>query len=170
MIYVAASIVALFSILGIALTLVTLPGIWIAIVVAMLCWWWQPELFSMWTIVAAIVLGVLAEIAEMASSSVGAAKRGGSKAGAMGALFGSLVGAIAGTILLPIPIVGTIVGGIVGAALGALFAERGVKQRTWRESSSIATGAAIGRAVATIVKGAFATVVAGVLTIAAFTG
>lgn len=168
MIYVAASIVALASILGIALTLVTLPGIWLAIAVAMLCWWWQPDLFSLWTIAVAIGLGVLAEIAELASSSVGAAKRGGSKTGAMGALFGSLIGALAGTVLLPIPIVGTIAGGIIGAALGALFAERGVKQRTWRESSSIATGAAIGRAFATVIKGAFAAAIAGLLTVAAF--
>ncbi|MEO0482541.1 MAG: DUF456 domain-containing protein, partial [Planctomycetota bacterium] len=113
------------------------------------------------------VLAVLAEVAEFLSSAAGAAKRGGSRAGLIGSVVGGLAGAIMGTVLILIPVVGTIVGGIIGAAAGAFIAERGVSQRTWREAGSIAQGAAVGRALATIIKSGFALIMGAVAVTAA---
>ena len=50
MIYVAATIVALASLFGVALTLLSFPGIWLMVLTALLCKWWQPELMSWWTV------------------------------------------------------------------------------------------------------------------------
>jgi hypothetical protein len=168
MIYLAASIVALCSLIGVALTLVTLPGIWFMIGVAMLCFWWQPSMFNLWTIVAAIALGVLAELAELLASAAGSGKAGGTRHGAWGSILGSLVGLLVGTVTIPIPIVGSLVGAIAGAFAGAALAERGVAQRPWGESMKSGQGAAVGRLLSSVIKSLFALVVALMLTVDAF--
>lgn len=159
----ATAVVALFAIIGIGLTLVTLPGTWVMIVAALLCQWWRPEMFSWWTLGVAIGLALLAEIIEFAASALGAAKAGGSKRGAIGATVGSLAGALLGSpFFFPI---GTIAGGVMGAGAGALLAERGLKQKTWTESGKVAGGAAVGRLIATITKTSIAAVIAVLLVV-----
>jgi uncharacterized protein len=159
----ATAVVALFAIIGIGLTLVTLPGTWLMIVAALLCQWWRPDMFSWWTLGVAIGLALLAEIIEFAASALGAAKAGGSKRGAIGATVGSLAGALLGSpFLFPI---GTIAGGVMGAGAGALLAERGLKQKTWTESSKVAGGAAVGRLIATVTKTSLAAVIAVLLVV-----
>ncbi|VAX40148.1 hypothetical protein MNBD_PLANCTO03-559, partial [hydrothermal vent metagenome] len=139
MTYVAATIVALFSLLGVLATLLSFPGIWLMVLVALLCQWWQPELFSWWTLAAAMVLAGAAEIVEMFASAAGAAKAKGSKTAMGASLVGAVVGAILGTIFLPfLPIIGTIIGGIAGAGLAAGAAERGIKRKEWGDSWNVA--------------------------------
>lgn len=163
--WVAATIVVLCAWLGVALVAVTLPGIWFAVLAALLVEAWRPEVMSTWVLIAAVVLALLAEVVEFASSAAGSRRAGGSRSGGWGALFGTVVGLIAGQIILPIPIVGAVLGGIVGAGLGALFAERGVAKRTWSESWRSGRGAATGRAFSMVLKTIMGAAVAVLLTV-----
>jgi uncharacterized protein YqgC (DUF456 family) len=165
MLYLAGGIVVLFSLLGVGLTLLTLPGAWIAIIASALCDWWQPGLLSLWTIVAAAGVALLAELIEFFASAYGASRAGGSKRGALGAIIGSFVGAILGA---PFGLlIGAIVGGAIGAGVGAILAERGWVGKNWKESANIGAGAAVGRLGATVVKVALSGVVALILIVGA---
>jgi uncharacterized protein YqgC (DUF456 family) len=169
MLIAAGIITTIAALLGVLLTAVTLPGIWIMCLVALVCTVWQPALYSPWTLGAALLLAVLAEVAEGLSAAAGSAKAGGSRAGVVGSLVGSLVGLVLGTVFLPfLPIIGTILGGIAGAGVGAVVAERGVAGRGWDESWKSGKGAAVGRAMSTVIKTAFAAAAAGVLIVGAF--
>ena len=168
MIWLAAGIVTLCALLGVALTAVTGPGTWLAVLVAALCAWWQPEMFSIWTLLACALLALLGELFEFFGSAVGARRAGGTRTGAWGSLLGSLVGLVVGQILIPIPILGALVGAVAGAGLGAVVFERGIAKRTWKESARSGTGAAAGRALATVLKTGVAVVIAAVLIPAAW--
>jgi uncharacterized protein YqgC (DUF456 family) len=162
----AQVVVVLISLAGVLLTVMTLPGAWIALAAAVGCQFWQPGMFSWWTIGAAAGLAALGEILEVIASAMGASKAGASKKGAMGAVVGSIVGAIAGSFV--VPILGTIVGAVVGAGLGALVMERGVEGKTWSASAKAGSGAAVGRFAATVMKTVIASAVGGTLIVAAF--
>jgi uncharacterized protein YqgC (DUF456 family) len=166
MTYLAASMVVVGSLLGIVLTAATLPGTWLAVLVAMLCWWWKPDLFSWWTIAAAAALALVGEAIDLFASAAGAARTGGGRSAAMGSVVGGIAGAILGSMVFPI--IGTIIGAVVGAGVGAAVAERGLRERTWRESAAVGAGAAAGKAVATVAKLVIAVGIAAVLSIAAF--
>ncbi|MBK7403408.1 MAG: DUF456 domain-containing protein [Phycisphaerales bacterium] len=168
MIYLAASIVAITCLLGVVMTLLALPGIWTMVVVALLCKWWQPEMFSWWTLGVALGLAGLAEIVDTFASAAGAAKARGSKTAMFASLVGTIVGGIVGTVAIPIPIAGTIIGGIAGAGLGAGVAEWGIKRKGWRDSMRVAHGAAVGRAVSLVAKLVIAGVAGLLLATAAF--
>jgi hypothetical protein len=164
--YLAASLVVLGSLLGIVLTAATLPGTWIAVLIAMLCQWWNPGLFSWWTIGAAAAMALIGEAIDLLASAAGAARSGGGRSAALGSVIGGLGGAIIGSIVLPI--VGTILGAVVGAGLGAGMAERGIRERSWRDSAAVGAGAAAGKAVATIAKLGIAVAIGLTLSVAAF--
>lgn len=153
------------ALLGILLTLVTLPGTWIALAVALLTMLWEPGLMSWWALGIGLVLCISGEVAEFFASAAGSAKAGGSKAGALGSVAGGLIGLALGTVFIPVPIVGSILGAVVGAGVGALVIERGVSKRTWGDSVKSGSGAAVGRALSVVIKGAIAVVLAVVLTL-----
>lgn len=165
--YLAAAIVTLAALIGIGLSIVTLPGAWLALAVATACQFWQPGLFSWWTLGACLALAIIGEIAEIAAGALGAAKAGGSKTGAVGAVLGTLVGAVVGTFVPP-PIIGTILGAAIGAGLGALLAERVLKKNDLHASAKVAAGAAVGRLVAVVVKTSLCAAIAAILITAAF--
>ncbi|MCC6661074.1 MAG: DUF456 family protein [Phycisphaerales bacterium] len=146
----AGSILALATVLGTLLTLITLPGLWFILLVALGLQWWQPGTFSWWTLGAGLVLGLLGEVIELAASGAGAKRAGGGRAGAWSAVIGALAGAIAGTFV--VPIIGSIVGGVLGAGLGAAAGERAIAGRSWSHSVRVGRGAAVGRFVAVVVK------------------
>ncbi|MDX9911929.1 MAG: DUF456 domain-containing protein [Phycisphaerales bacterium] len=162
---VAMTLVALA---GVALTLLTFSGAWLIVLVAIVCNLWQPGTFSWWTIGLATALAALAEVLEFTMSAAGTRKVGGSRAAAWWSIAGSIGGAIAGTILIPIPILGTIVGGVLGAGIAAALAERGVAQKTWRDSARAGKGAAVGRLASTFVKGGITAVIGLMMTLAAW--
>lgn len=151
---------------SVGLTLLTLPGTWVMVLVGLGVRLWQPEMLSWWTIAALLALASLGEILELFASAVGARRTGGSRAGGVGAIVGGLIGAIAGTPVFPV--LGTIIGAVVGAGLGALVVERGMGKRTWRESARSGLGAAQGRFIATVLKGVIAMVMALTLSVAVF--
>ncbi|MAY75508.1 MAG: hypothetical protein CMJ31_12500 [Phycisphaerae bacterium] len=160
---VTGIIVILAAIVGVVLTFLTLPGIWIAVGVALVCQIITPGLFNWWTLGAALVVAILAEVAEFLASAVGSGASGGTRYGAIGSIVGSLVGLLLGSFLIPIPFLGSILGAIIGAGAGALIAEMGIAKRSFAESFQSGRGAATGRAVSIVVKGGFAIVAALVL-------
>lgn len=162
--WIAAAIVAVACLAGIFLTVVTLPGAWVAIAVTLLVWWWQPSLFEWYTFAIAVIFAGLGEVVEFLAGALGAAKAGASKKGMIGATIGTIVGAIAG---IPFgAIFGSIIGGVLGAALGAFIGEFGFASRHWKEAGKASAGAAIGRVLATIGKTFFAGAVALTLCLA----
>jgi uncharacterized protein YqgC (DUF456 family) len=155
---------------GVLLTLLLLPGMWIALAGALTVQLLAKEpLFSWWTLGVGIAIAAAGEALETASSAAGAKTFGASRSGMVGALVGTLLGAIVGTFVLAfLPIIGTLLGAVVGAALGALFAERGVAGRSWRESTSSGVGAAAGRVAGVGIKFSLAIILALLLSVAAF--
>lgn len=164
----AFAILFISSFLGLALTLLTLPGVWLILTVAVILQlaYGEPLLFSWWTLGIALGLALAGELAEFGASALGATRAGGGRSGALGSIVGSTVGAVAGTFLIPIPVAGTIVGGVIGAGAGALVAERGIANRTWWQSCRIGHGAAWGRLIATIAKLGIVAAVGILLTVA----
>ena len=160
---VAGVIVVLAAVLGAVMTFITLPGIWFAVMVALVVELWRPEVLGWWSLGGAIATAVLAEVAEFIASAAGAGKAGGSRAGMVGSIVGSVCGLIIGQVLIPVPIVGAIIGAVIGAGAGTLIAERRVAKRSWDESIQSSKGAAAGRALSIVVKGAFAVVAALIL-------
>jgi uncharacterized protein len=166
--FLAVIILLIASVAGLVLTLLTLPGVWLILAIALICQFafGDPLLFSWWTLGIALALALLGEAAEFAASAIGAAGAGGGTSGAFGSIVGSTVGAIVGTFIIPIPIAGTIAGGVLGAGIGAVAAERGITRRPWGQSCRIGRGAAIGRLLATIAKLVIAAAVGILLTLA----
>lgn len=168
MVWFIASLVALCSLAGVVLTLLTLPGTWFMLLIAILAKLVVPDIYSWWIVVIAAGFVLAAEISDLVSSALGAKVGGAGKAGMTGALIGSILGAIAGSIFIPIPILGTILGGILGAAILAVIMERNGAEKTWRESGKAGAGAAAGRLAATVIKVCIAVSMGLTITIAAF--
>lgn len=154
------------SLAGIVITALTLPGTWLAVLAGLGLKLWQPGSMGWWVVIVAAALALLGEAIELGASALGAAKGGASRRGAIGAVVGSLAGAILGSpFLFPI---GTIIGSVAGAGVGALIGERTHEHKNWSEVSRAATGAALGRLVATMAKTSLAAIIGIVLSIAAF--
>jgi uncharacterized protein YqgC (DUF456 family) len=158
--------VVVAGLVGIVLTVLTLPGMWVTLALCLLLWWAQPDLFSWWTLLIALLIAGLGELIEFIASALGAAKGGATRAGMVGAAVGSIVGAVAGApFFFPI---GSIVGGVIGAAVGAIIAERGTSaSSTWGHAARAGTGAAVGRLAATLGKAFLAGAMALLLALAA---
>ncbi|HYE63681.1 MAG TPA: DUF456 domain-containing protein [Phycisphaerales bacterium] len=161
--WIAATLVIIASWVGVVLTLITLPGLWLAVIAGAAAAFWDSTFLSWWYVGAALAVAIIAEVLEFMAGAMGARKGGSSKKGAVGALIGSIVGAIAGSpIIFPI---GTIVGAVLGAAVGTMIIERGSQGKTWAETTRAGKGAAMGRLAATLIKTVLAGVIAIILTI-----
>lgn len=165
----AALIILLTGVVGVVLTLLTLPGVWLILIAALACQFafGEPYLFDVWTLAAAIALALLGEVFEFVSGAVGAKRAGGGRSGAVGSIVGALVGAVAGSLLIPIPLLGTLIGAVVGAGAGALIAERGVAGREWSHAFRIGASAATSRFTALLVKSVIAAAITVMLAVAA---
>jgi len=163
----AAFIILIASLVGALFTLVTLPGTWLIILVALVCQWafGEPRIFSWWTLGAVTALALAAEVYELVASAAGSTKSGGGRSGAIGSIIGAVVGAIAGSFV--VPIIGTLLGAVLGAGVGAIVLERGVSRKSWSASYTIGKGAAMGRFTATIIKAFIAAAIGLTLTVAA---
>ncbi|HEY2589427.1 MAG TPA: DUF456 domain-containing protein [Tepidisphaeraceae bacterium] len=142
----------LFLISGLALTVMTLPGLWLMVAAtAIYAWFTHGYFISWWTLAVLLVLATIAEIIEFFSSGAGARKAGGGKAGFWGALLGGIVGGIVLSFFIPIPIFGTLVGVCVGTFVGAMAGEL-LAGREVGHSAWIGFGAARGRLFGTFIK------------------
>lgn len=154
----AAVLITLLAPLSVLLVLITMPGTWILLAVVLVFQAFQGDLVEWSTLGVCAGLAMLGEIIEVVASALGATKVGGSKRAAVGSIVGALVGAVvAAPWLFPIS---PILGGAVGAGLGALMAEKTIKERGWKHSAKVGTGAAVGRLIATVCKSAIAAIVA----------
>lgn len=177
MLYVVAAFFSLAGLVCLALTILSLPGTWmiigLALIVEVLDFLYLPEgasaTFGWWVLGVAVGLALLGEGVELLTGAIGAKKGGASRAGMIGALVGGVAGAVLCTFLLPIPIVGTLMGALAGTFLGALIGEVTTDaNRTVRGSMKPATGAMIGRVFGTLGKMGIGVVVWVVLSVAAF--
>lgn len=160
----AGSIVVVFALVGVVLTLLTLPGIWVALLVALLVdIFWIPSMLSWQLLTAVGVIAIGAEFAEFFSSAAGSGREKGSGRGMIASLVGAVVGMLVFQILIPVPLVGAIIGGVIGAGLGAFAGEKLWAGRPWVDSWRSGRGAAVGRALSVVVKTGFAVAAAVVL-------
>ena len=115
----------------------------------------------------ALALAVIAEVFEWTLSARFARKYGGSKRAGWGAIIGGFLGAFAG---IPVPVLGSMIGAFAGAFVGALIAEWSQPQVDASSATRVATGALVGKAVATAMKLGIAFTIAFVLTISLIKG
>lgn len=167
---------AAFALLGlgcVVISVIGLPGLWMLLLLAggmqLADRWLRPDgshTFDAWTLVAAVLLAIVAEVIEFSAGAAGAKQAGASRRGMAGAMVGGIVGAIAGA---PFGlIVGAVVGGVLGSALGAIVMELSLPHQTLQSSLRPAQGAAMGRLKGLAGKLAITILVWIGLTVAAF--
>ena len=169
MIYFWLVILIILNAFWLGLVFFALPGNWLMIITTILFALWQKNIFSIYTIIAAIVLALVGEILEFVAGAGGAKAAGGGKKAMAAAIIGTIIGAVIGTIFIPIPIFGTLIGSAIGVALAVLIVERkGSKEL--KKSLKIAVGAGVGRILGTSAKFIAGIIIWLIFTIAAFVG
>jgi len=167
--WAAGVILIVATLLGTALTLMTLPGLWLIVLCGLVLWAIEPGLFSVWTVVVVVLLGIAAEVIELLAGSAASSLAGGGRRAAVGAAVGGLVGAIVGTIVLSfLPVIGTVIGAMAGAGLGAAAMEPSAVEMTRGRRVRIGSSAAVGRFASLMVKTAICAVMGVVLIVGAF--
>ena len=153
---------------GLCLSILGLPGLWLIVAGgAGYAWWTGFGVYIGWpALVALIALAIVADIIELLAGSAGAAKAGGSKRAMIGAIFGALLGGIVQTGLVPIPLVGTVFGACAGAFIGAATVELLIR-RDVAHSFRVGTGAARGRFWGIVTKLGFGCVMFTILLVVA---
>lgn len=165
--WLALALTVLSALIGIALTVVLMPGAWLCIAAMFFIGvLWKPELISSpwWTFGIATFIALLGECLELFAGAYGARKGGGSASGAVAAIFGAIVGAFVGVPLL-FPF-GSLMLAMLFAGAATITVERVVHRKRWEESSRAGFGAALGRGLATVAKLICCVAVGAVFTIA----
>lgn len=156
------TILILIALCGVALVIMTLPGLWLMFAATVIYALLTKGAFISWgTLLLLFVLAAVAEIMEIMSSGKGAKRAGAKRPGIWGALIGSIVGGIAGS-FIPIIIIGTLIGVILGTFVGAMAGEM-LFGRTAGRSAVIGLSAAGGRLFGTIIKIGFGCVMLGII-------
>ncbi|MCU0622913.1 MAG: DUF456 domain-containing protein [Gemmatimonadaceae bacterium] len=146
----ATLLLALACLAGLAMIAVGLPGTWLMIGAALVYDWLVPgTTFGLWTLGGTLVLALVAEVLEFTVAKRYTERTGGSSRAGWGAMLGGLAGAFAG---VPVPIIGSVLGAFAGAFAGALLMEWTVRRDDAAGVVRVATGALVGRAVATASK------------------
>ena len=141
------------DVVGLALTVYTLPGLWVmlggtAIYAALT----HGRYLGMWPLLTLLGLALLAEIGEFFFGGAGAKKAGGSTWGVVGAIGGAILGGIFLSAFVPIfAPVSTVVGICLGAGAGAATVEF-LLGKPVLQSLRIGLGAAKGRLVGILGK------------------
>jgi uncharacterized protein YqgC (DUF456 family) len=151
---------------GMALVVVTLPGLWLMTIAAAIYALLTKELFlGHKSLIALFLLALVAEILELTAGGAAAKKAGGSRRAAIGAFVGGIAGGIIGSFVLPLvlTIVGICIGSFVGAMLGEITVAREATQ-----ALRVGWGAAKGRLFGVLLKLGFGGVMFLIILIAAF--
>ena len=145
-------ILAFVLVIGWFANLFGLPGLWLMVAgLAGYAWATGWDVFVGWpSMIALIVLGLIAEILEFAAGAAGSKAAGGRKRGMIGAVVGALLGGIFLS-FIPVPIVSTIVGACLGAFIGAAVME--FYDRDLTHATRVGIGAAKGRFMGIVIKG-----------------
>ena len=173
--YIAASLFTLLGMACLGLVLIGMPGTWLIILMAIALEFVQrlwapagsPYMFSIWVLVAAVIIGGLGEVFELIAGAFGAKKGGASKKGMFGALIGGIVGAL---LCIPIiPPIGSLLGAFIGCGAGAIIGElSNANDVKLKDTLKPAAGAVIGRVLGTLAKLPCSIAVWLTLSIAAF--
>jgi hypothetical protein len=154
MVWLYYLILFLFLLAGLAITVMTLPGLWLMLAsAAVYAWITHGAFIGWWTLLILLILATTAELIEFLSSGAGAKRAGGGKAGLIGAIVGGILGGIFLSII-PIPILSTLVGVCLGTFFGAMVGEFAMG-REITHSAVIGFGAAKGRLFGTMIKMGF---------------
>jgi uncharacterized protein len=150
---------------GLAMIPLGLPGIWLMLLAGV-----AHHVLIVPPTIGWLSIGVLALVALVAEwmefrlASTYTRKYGGSRRASWGAIAGGLAGAFVG---LPIPVLGSVIGAFAGAFGGALLGEYSL-ERDHGKATRVATGALVGRAVATGMKSVAGCMIGAVLLIDAW--
>jgi uncharacterized protein YqgC (DUF456 family) len=148
------------ALIGLALTAIGLPGIWIFLLVALgLTLGGVAGAPGPAALMIGLGLAFLSEIIEWVATVRWTRRTGGSRRAGWGALLGGLVGAAVG---IPVPIIGSVLGSFAGSFLGALAAEYSTTRHSGL-AGRVAWGALMGRVFATAMKIALGVIVAVVI-------
>lgn len=114
-------LLVLVQLIGLALIVFGLPGLWIE-VAAFVGYAWLTDFRTVGTFAIALVVGLalLAELAELLLGGRFARRYGGGRRAAVGAIIGGMIGAVVG---LPVPLIGSVIGAMVGSFAGAFVLE-----------------------------------------------
>ena len=166
--YVIAATLIVINTICLGLVLLRLPGVWLMVLsTALVAWWrWDEAMFSIWTLIAILILALISEVLEFAAGVVGTRKAGGSRRGAAVSIVGGITGAIIGTMLIPIPVLSSVIGAIIGAAMGAWGTELLIG-REMREAVKSGAGAGAGTLAGVLIKMAFGILVWVIIAVAA---
>jgi len=160
----AFTILTLVLVLSLVMIALGLPGLWVMIASAVVYnITTHSNAIGWFTLIAVGVLALIAEYFEFTMSAKYARKYGGSRRAGWGAMIGGTIGVFMG---VPVPIVGPLIGAFVGSFIGALVGELTVGSSK-SDSARVATGALIGRVVATAMKMGVGCAIAGWLFFAA---
>ena len=150
-------LVCVGCIVGLVLSAVRLPGIWlIAGGAALMGWLSQWELIGVTPLLWVLGLAVFAELLEFLMSVMITRRAGGSRKAA----WGSLIGGFAGLLFLsiPLPVIGSIIGALLGCFLGAAIGEISARG-SLAHGTRVGISAAIGFAMGTATKVALAFII-----------
>ncbi len=167
MIYLWLILLIILNAFWLALVFFSLPGNWLMIITTILFALWQKNIFSIYTIIAAVIIAFLGEVFEFFAGAGGAKAAGGGKKAMAAAIIGAILGAIIGTIIIPIPILGTLLGSAIGAAIAVLTVERKAGKEL-KPSLKTAAGAGLGQFVGLGAKFIAGVVIWLIFAIAAF--
>jgi uncharacterized protein YqgC (DUF456 family) len=141
----------LFLLCGLAITVMTLPGLWVMLVAAGLyAWVTHFQFIGLWTLLNLLAMASAGEIVELGFQSGGAKRAGAGRRGVWGALLGGILGGIFLS-FIPIPIISTLVGVLLGTFAGAMIGELSGGREVGR-SAVVGFGAARGRLFGTLAK------------------
>jgi uncharacterized protein YqgC (DUF456 family) len=145
MVYLLLILLILLNVIWLMLVLFGLPGNWLVVIsTCLFAWWrWEDGVFSIYTLIAIVVLACLGELFELLGGMFGAKRAGASRRGSIAALAGAITGAILGTFMIPVLFLGTVLGACIGAGLGAWAIEVS-RGRKMEESVRCGLGAGLG--------------------------
>ena len=138
---------------GLALLIVSLPGLWVIVGASALFAWATGGMIPWTAVLVYAVLALGSEVFDAVVGAWGTKKYGGSN----WAMAGAIVGGIGGAILMSgiPPVLGSIIGAFGGAFLGAFGAEYAIN-RDFRQARKSGKGAFLGRLAAVVVKAGLA--------------
>ena len=135
----------LMTLLALVLTTLRLPGGWLIVAEAVGYGWWTEWARVGWLFVGVIVvLAVIGELLELATSVLTARKAGASTRAAWGGFIGGFFGMIFLSFLVPIPVVGTLGGAVMGCFIGAMIGELTAKSELAQGARVSAMGFVLG--------------------------
>jgi len=169
MVYLWSTILVLLNSAWLGLVVFGLPGNWLIVIsTCLFAWWqWDNSVFSIWTLIAIVVLAALGELVEFSAGMIGAKKSGASWPGSIFALLGAVTGAVLGTFLIPIACFGTLLGACFGAGLSVWGLEF-ARGKEAKQSVRYALGAGLGEFFGISTKFALGIVIWLIVAVAAF--